>query len=166
MDGSPVANFITSLKINRSVAISTSLILILTMLIIEGGSLLFIIPGIIFTVWYAFTVYEVIFDNKTGTSALSASKQLVMGRWWATAVRLVLPPLFFVVSFMIVQLVIAWLLEQLLPASAAWTTNTILSDIFSAFLTPLLYVCNLVFYFSVKENPVAVPTSETIKLAA
>ena len=64
-------------------------------LIIFGGMLLLIIPGIIFSVWYAFTVYTVIFDNKKNMAALTASKELVTGKWWGVLWRLFAPSFVF-----------------------------------------------------------------------
>ena len=64
-------------------------------LIIFGGMLLLIIPGIIFSVWYAFSVYTVIFDNKKNMAALTASKDLVTGKWWGVLWRLFAPSFVF-----------------------------------------------------------------------
>ncbi|MFA5155173.1 MAG: hypothetical protein WC453_01960 [Patescibacteria group bacterium] len=45
-------------------------------------SLLLIIPGIIFGVFYSFAVYIFFFEGKKGLDAISASKRLVSGYWW------------------------------------------------------------------------------------
>ncbi|MEK7131112.1 MAG: hypothetical protein AAB797_00045, partial [Patescibacteria group bacterium] len=50
----------------------------LVALIVLGGTLLFIIPGIIFTVWYSFTSYVVIFEGVAGLNALRASKSFLV----------------------------------------------------------------------------------------
>lgn len=59
----------------------------LTGLVFGIGFLLFIVPGIIFVVWFAFSIYTVICEDKRGFKALSRSKQLVKGRWWSVAKR-------------------------------------------------------------------------------
>jgi len=46
-------------------------------------SLLFIIPGIIASVYYIFAIWTLIFEGYEGTSALKRSKELVKGYWWA-----------------------------------------------------------------------------------
>jgi len=56
-------------------------------LVIGIGFLLFIVPGIILAVWFAFSVYTVICEDKRWFKALSRSKQLVKGRWWSVAIR-------------------------------------------------------------------------------
>ncbi len=48
-------------------------------LIVLGGFILLIIPGIIFAFWYCFSPYAVILENKRGMEALRASKSYVKG---------------------------------------------------------------------------------------
>ena len=55
---------------------------LLTGLAILGGFILFVIPGIIFSIWFGFSVYVFIFEDVKGTSALRRSKELVKGYWW------------------------------------------------------------------------------------
>lgn len=50
-------------------------------LIVSGGLMLLIIPGVIFGVWFAFVSYLVVAENLSGKSALSRSKQLVKGNF-------------------------------------------------------------------------------------
>ena len=53
-------------------------------LVLLGLTLLLIVPGIIWFVYYAFLVPVVAF-GLTGTEALAESKRLVKGNWWRTA---------------------------------------------------------------------------------
>ncbi len=46
------------------------------------GLFLFIIPGILFAIWFLFTKYAVILDKKNDLFALQYSYQIVKGRWW------------------------------------------------------------------------------------
>ena len=55
---------------------------ILAGLAMLGGFLIFIIPGIIVTVWFMFASYAVIFEDQKFIGALNYSKSLVQGRWW------------------------------------------------------------------------------------
>lgn len=52
-------------------------------LIVFGGFLLLIIPGIIFAVWFSFAVFILIAENLKGVKALSKSKEYVKGHWWS-----------------------------------------------------------------------------------
>ncbi|MDP3953521.1 MAG: hypothetical protein Q8P99_01745 [bacterium] len=57
-------------------------------LIITGGMILFIVPGVIFAVWFALAVYVLVIEKKKGLAAFLASKEYVRGRWWPTLGRL------------------------------------------------------------------------------
>lgn len=61
-------------------AIGTSLLLGLYLI---GLFLFFIIPGIIFSIYWGFTLIVVVLHNKTGQAALDHSKNAVEDRWWA-----------------------------------------------------------------------------------
>lgn len=63
------------------------LVSLLTGLVVGLGFLLFIIPGVIFAIWFAFPAYTVICEDKRGFKALSRSKELVKGHWWPVAKR-------------------------------------------------------------------------------
>lgn len=49
---------------------------------IIGGTILFIIPGIIFATWFSFVSYAVVDEGLSGTDALKRSRELVRGRFW------------------------------------------------------------------------------------
>ena len=55
---------------------------ILSGLIVMGGFLLLIVPGIILTIWFALAVYILVSEDRRGMNALFRSKQLVSGYWW------------------------------------------------------------------------------------
>jgi hypothetical protein len=71
---------------------------ILLTAVMIGGFLLFIIPALIFYVWYKFALFAVIVDDHKGSRALAASHDLVTDRWWATLWRVAIPRLFFWVA--------------------------------------------------------------------
>jgi hypothetical protein len=70
-------------------------------LAVMGGFILFVIPGIIFAVWFGFSIYVFIFDGIKGSSALKKSKELVKGYWWPVFAR-------FLVIW-IVAMLISWI---------------------------------------------------------
>lgn len=57
--------------------------------IITGGYLLFVIPGIIFSVWFFFANFVIFDDDTRGMSALLKSKAYTAGRWFDVFLRLV-----------------------------------------------------------------------------
>lgn len=62
--------------------IGTSIVWTILLLLL---SLLFIIPGIIFAVYWMFAIIAVVYADKKGVAALKYSKEMVKGRWWKTA---------------------------------------------------------------------------------
>lgn len=129
---------------------------ILVFLIVIGGTVLLIIPGIIFSVWYAFAVYAIIFENKKGRQALIFSKSLAVGRWWTMLWRLVMPGLLWGILGALVLYLLTSLL-QLLPLSLLvyGVSERILNALINTILVPLTTGVTLILYFNAKENPVA-----------
>lgn len=67
---------------------SIILVFFLMSLTIVSGSLLVLIPGLIFAVWYYFSLPACILDNKKGRDALRYSHHLVKGRFWEVGSKL------------------------------------------------------------------------------
>ncbi len=61
---------------------------VLVILAVLGGSLLFIIPGIIFGVWFFFAQFVAVTEGLGGRASLSRSKELVSGYFWPISGRL------------------------------------------------------------------------------
>ncbi len=57
-------------------------LVLLTTIFILLWTLLLIIPGIIFSVFYSLAVYAFFFEDKKGMTAIRRSIQLVKGYWW------------------------------------------------------------------------------------
>ncbi len=56
--------------------------------IITGGFLLFLIPGLIFLVWFTFAQFILAVDDERGMNALLKSKEYVKGYWFDVFLRL------------------------------------------------------------------------------
>jgi ABC-type Fe3+ transport system permease subunit len=72
-------------------------------LIVVVGFILLIVPGIIFGVWYSFTLWEVVEKNQTALNALKESKRIVKGKFWKVLGR----SFAFALFGMLVQLIFA-----------------------------------------------------------
>lgn len=59
-------------------------------LVIMGGCMLFIIPALIFSIWFAFAYYILVNENIGGMNALMKSKAYVQGHWWSVLWRLLI----------------------------------------------------------------------------
>ncbi|MCX6781878.1 MAG: hypothetical protein NTW66_02065 [Candidatus Magasanikbacteria bacterium] len=140
--------------------IYTSLLLFL---IVVGGTILFIIPGIIFSIWFSFTFYTILFEEKRGANALKASKELVVGRWWAIFWRLFAPGFFYALIFIILSYSLTYLLSLLLSSFTFFIINGLITSILSAVISPLTALTTILLYFSAKENPAQIKPLVEVK---
>lgn len=74
---------------------------ILIGLLVGLGSLFFIIPGIIFGIWFSFSAYILICEDIKGWQALKKSKKLVQDYFWSVFARLALLGLIMLGIFLI-----------------------------------------------------------------
>jgi len=133
------ANFASSLKQSFKKLWSFVWISFLVNVIVGLGFVLFIIPGIVFAIWYLFAIYVFADKGTRGWSALKKSKQLVQGRWWPIFGRVVL--------LFVLIMICSIALSRLLP---------ILSIVFS-FLFGLFFLC---YYFNLYKNLIAIKEYE------
>jgi hypothetical protein len=136
---------------------------LLVALIVIGGTILLIIPGIIFSIWFSFTFYAVLFEEKRGAAALRSSKELVVGRWWSIFWRLFAPGFFFALVFMILSYSLTYLLDVLLGGFTLIIVNGVVTSILSAIVSPLTALTTIILYFSAKENPAPVAPPAEVK---
>ncbi len=124
-------------------------------LIILGGSILFVIPGIIFSVWYGFVTYPAILENARGMEALRISKSLVVGRWWQITFRLIgIGFVLFLIS-LLPDLLLTIVVEKIPMAKFLQETLTaLLSSLINTTIIPFSTATSLILYYSAKANPV------------
>lgn len=135
---------------------------ILAGLIVIGGTLLFIVPGIIFAVWYAFVLYSVVLDNKRGLEALRASKAVVTGRWLAVLWRLLLPGLAFIVASAVLRLIIIVPLSLAIrnPVNLDIVDN-IITSLVSSVITPIATLAPLILYRNAQKVPAQIQVAQS-----
>ena len=116
---------------------------ILVDLIATGGFLLFVIPGILFSIWFSLAIYVLIFEEKKGMSALLRSKDLISGKWWLVFWRfLVLIAIIFVVILVIVFLFKTLGIEQAV---------NVLNPVFQLFITPFILIYGILIFKDLKS---------------
>lgn len=126
---------------------------ILSGLIVLGGLILFIIPGVIFSLWYTFAPFVAILEKKRGMEALRESKKMVQGRWWTVfGYFFVLGLLFFVVSFAIQM--IASIPAMIVDTTATQAFASAISSLANFILSPIMLIATILFYHNLKEHPV------------
>lgn len=108
----------------------------LVFVIVLGGFILFIIPGIIFMVWFALAMYVFVDENKKGMNALKRSKELISGYvtalWGRTLLfGLVISLVLFLFSFIIgIVSVFLPFLSYIFPLMSAIASNISIIFIF------------------------------------
>jgi len=143
-------------------------LVILITLVNLAGFILFIIPAIIFDVWFAFATNAFVVDGIKGRGALAASRALVVGRWWGVLARLVLPGAFIYLAVRF-ALALAYLLFGSVlgdpglffgPVSDLYAVSrlqslamTVIPQIFVSFGVALFTAANLVLWFDLKKKP-------------
>ncbi|MEX0918211.1 MAG: YciC family protein [Candidatus Paceibacterota bacterium] len=123
---------------------------IVVTLAVLAGFLLLIIPGIIFSVWFAFSYYVLIAEGTGGIEAMKQSKRMVSGKWWAVFGRLLVLVAIGIVVGLIFGLIGA-LFDEFIGAGVAAVSNLILN----AILTPISIAYVYVLYLELKQVPQA-----------
>ena len=161
------------LQAAKSFIVPTILVGILTTLIILGGMVLLVIPGIIFAVWFAFSIQAVILDNAKGKTALAISKKLAKGRlievlWWIIAPSFVFGVTTFVLRWLIMFPLLNALLAfappkyALLPIVAAISALTTWID---TALATFAMAAMIILYYELKKTPVTLPIPDKTVIA-
>lgn len=111
----------------------------LSFFIIGGGFLFFVIPGIVFAVWFVFGGYIFVYENIGGMRALSKSKEYVKGRWLSVFLRLIVVLIFNVAIYIILTFLTGRLgFPTYAKTIASFTISAVIGPIFPIYLL-LLY---------------------------
>lgn len=135
----------------KKLIVPTLIVSILSGLAVLAGLLLLVIPGIIFSIWFAFSFYVVVLDSKEGTEAMRESKKLVTGRWFATFVRLFIPSLLFLIVSGILLTPFTYIIENS-KSILIGNMVDILSSIVSIAMAPFLIASQAILYNELKKT--------------
>lgn len=155
----PVPNFKDSYNSSSRYILPTILISLLVGLILILGSVLFLIPGLIFFVWYYYATYAIIFEDQTNLDCLKTSKNLTLGRWFSMAFRIVIPKIVFFLLFIALMLILPAIINKVFNPSVVKydLIVEIINGLLTALTLPLFIWSDVLLYFSAKTNPLVVP---------
>lgn len=108
---------------------------LLQLLVVLGGILMLIIPGIIFAVWFTLANYIFAIDKERGVNALLKSRDYVRGYWWQIVGRLIVVLL----AYLAVGLVVNFL-ASLIGETVGSIVSAIFEILAAAFWLLVLYV--------------------------
>lgn len=120
---------------------------ILAGLIVTGGFILFIVPGIYFAILFSFAITSLVIDGKKGFGALAHSQALYKGRFWRVIWKSAYPALYVLGLFAIVAMIavpIALLVESM------WVKVPILIAIGIPAAIALFILAFVTFIFTIK----------------
>jgi hypothetical protein len=83
-------NLKEALERGKGVILPLAWVSFLTGLIVCGGYILLIVPGIIFSIWFFFAQFVLVKEDVRGMEALLKSREYVRGQWFDVAIRLLL----------------------------------------------------------------------------
>ena len=124
------------------------------------GLFLFIIPGILFYVWYSLSAQAVILESKSAKASLSRSKELVKGNFWKTFGLIVVIMMIMGIINLIGTVIGDYLYNQIKEDYSEFTTITIFlvfSYIFLAFLTPLYAIALTLLFIDLRIKETLTP---------
>lgn len=156
---SQVESFWSALKSTKTCYWSSYGAAILYGLMVGFGTLLLIVPGVIFMVWYLLFQYAIIFEKKTMIGGLERSKELVVGRWWSVLWRALVPVLIFAVILTFIQMILEAPLAPFAKTWTAWTIDLILTALSEAIFLSLSTLSILILFFNLRETPLSPSTT-------
>lgn len=133
---------------------------VLVAIIVLLGFVLLIVPGIIFSVWYVFSYFVLLFEGQRGMDALRRSKEHVRGKWWPVFGR--------VLFLLLISLILSGILGVLFgttPEARESLVSLIAAQILNLVLVPVSIAYMYLLYQEVKmapqaQAPVAEPAIE------
>ncbi len=151
----PVNTIWTEIKAAKKVFLPAIAVSFLLTLIVMLGMILFIIPGIVFALWYYFASYAAMLDNQKTFAALKFSKSLVAGRFGAVLWRLCAPITLYVVFFSVVTWLIVtpgqYFLASTGQMSGYWISIS-LGILFYFLLFPVITLTPILLYEHLKST--------------
>lgn len=154
---------INNLSENREVALGESLkasfekyfpclwVSILLTVVIFGGCVLLIIPGIIFGIWFLFSTYALILEDKRGAAALKRSKQLVQKNgWYVFVIGSAMHIIFFAPAYFLTGIIWA-ILHLTVKTPLTHEFFTTLVAIFFPVISILATAANILLFKNLRE---------------
>ena len=117
-------------------------ITILMTLIILGGGMLLIVPGIIFMIWFGFAMFVLIDEGIKGMDALLKSREYVRGQWWGIFGRLMV--------MWLLAIVVAGIQAIILKTVSSEATKQLVQFLVSLFITPFFLSYVFILYQHLK----------------
>ncbi len=130
-------------------------------IIITGGFLLFIIPGILFSIWFSLSLFVLIFEEKKGFDTLFRSKQLVKGKFWGVLLRFLTLGLIVGIGLFLILLSISFGIEN---KQIVEGISKLLGYLLRLFILPFFLIYGFLIYQNLREIKTEIPYEESTKI--
>ncbi len=140
----------TKLEQSAKIIFSAIVVSILTSIAIGLGFLLFIIPGIIVTVWLIFALYRVVLEHEGPITAMKKSKKLVEGRWWQVFWRLLFPAFILNLVIALIEGIAIFVLRVV--TENLYIINSVIS-VLGFIMLPVTIIAIVILYIELKKTP-------------
>ncbi|MFA7395252.1 MAG: hypothetical protein WCZ69_02420 [Candidatus Paceibacterota bacterium] len=129
---------------------------ILATFITLGGFGLFVIPGLIFTVWFMFSMIVLMAEGERGIKALVKSREYVRNNFWLVVGRYLVIMILVLLAYIILGIITAGLTD-----SNIW--SVILANLLMLFVIPALVIYQVLLYEDLKAAKGVVEVKEQAK---
>jgi hypothetical protein len=155
IQGQPITPISAELRAARGRFFPVLLATLANTFIFFGGILLFIVPGLIFFIWYFFATQAAAIDDQPGIQALKYSKWLVSGLYWETLWFLAAPFFVFLLATQLIQylvitlpadIILRTVIEQPMTYLVGTYAYNGLLSLFAALTAPLLLIPIIMVY--------------------
>ncbi|MDD4901466.1 MAG: hypothetical protein PHS62_05225 [Patescibacteria group bacterium] len=120
---------------------------LLTNILVLLWSILFIIPGIIFALYYSMGNFVLVVEDKRNMSALKRSKELVQNYWWPVLGRYCLIYLIAI----IVMMILSWPLNMIKEHSVIFIILSLVVDIFNFLFGQFLVIFSYLIFKDLQQ---------------
>lgn len=108
-------------------------------LLIAGGTVLFVVPGVLFFVWFGVGTFVLFSEDVRGMNALLKSREYVRGNWWGVFSRVIFAGLLYLLIAFALSFVFVFVAT---PDAAKTSVNALLG----LFVTPLITLYSFLIY--------------------
>lgn len=138
------------------------LVSLLVGIISLGGFILFVVPGLIFSIWFAFAFNVLVLENQKPMESLKTSRDLTLKRWWPVLWRLFVPTFIFGIALVIAQWIVNTPYQFIIKENLANYPSTllfaaivfaILNTIVALLFAPLSTIFPIILYYNLKATP-------------
>jgi len=125
---------------------------IISSFVIGGGFALFLIPGLIFSVYFIFAKLVAILEDKKGLSAMMRSREYTRGYFWAIAGRYLLVVIVSLIVYVLLNSIFDFLINQLNLSSIVETLlGSATTVLLNALIFPLMITAMYLVYQNLRE---------------